>query len=70
MQSRSEYDILPQYTTCIKSAFIDSFICFLDSSFLFIISEKSPLKKEQYKPFWKISKMLQDDPPALKPKIY
>lgn len=50
-QSRSEYDILSQYTASLKNAFVDTFACFLDSSFSFIISEKSPLKKEQYKTF-------------------
>lgn len=50
-QSRSEYDILSQYTTSLNNAFVDSFACFLGSSFPFIISEKSPLKKEQYKSF-------------------
>lgn len=29
-----------------KTAFIDSFTCFLSSPFFFIISEKSPLKKK------------------------
>lgn len=40
-QSRSKYDILSQYITSLKNIFVDSFACLLDSSFPFIISEKS-----------------------------
>lgn len=56
VQSRYEYDILSQYTTSLKNAFVDSFACFLASYFAFIISEKSPLKKNGVKPSEKLVK--------------